>query len=70
MSTRKITAYNLGRDNWEDVIRYGVDTAVDVILSRSLVPGNVLDAIDSLGPTVFKDWVFRGAQAAATGDGR
>ena len=67
MSGREIAAYNCGRDNWETVIRYGTDAALRIITAGPTTPGSILDALDNLGETVFKRWMFRGAQAAALG---
>jgi len=67
MSSREITAFNLGRDNWEDVIRYGADAALDIVLARPLTQGAVYDALDNLGRPTFLRWFLRGAQETATG---
>lgn len=68
MSQAEITLYNAGRDNWETVARYGADRALDILTSGHLVSGELLAALDRLGPTLSRKWLLRGYSSVAAGE--
>lgn len=68
MSGAELTVYNVGRREWETVTRYGPARALDILTSGHLVSGELLAAVDRLGPTVAARWLHRGCQAHIAGE--
>lgn len=65
MTGSEITAWNFGADNWERIYRAGSENFVAAWLAEPTHNGEVLVAYERLGPTVFRNWLCRGAAARA-----